>query len=605
MSQQSNRFYEFGPFRMDARERRLLREGKEIKLYPKDFDTLLVLVENSGHALEKDELLEKIWPDAIVEEGSLAQNVSRLRKILGEGSKDAQYIETLPRRGYRFRAEVHEIQGEGLDLIVRRRRRARIITHEDEGDALEDAESVRALPKISHAVKSLAVLPFITLGLEGSEGYLGLGLADALITQLGGTEQMVVRPTSAIRQYTDAQRDSIAIGRYLRVNAVLEGSVQSSGERLRLTVQLVGVREEATLWAGTFDEKLTDIFALQDSISEKVTSALQIRLGGREKKRSTENIEAYQHYMKGRFHIARLTPTEMQTGISYLRQAIEIDSSYALAYVGLADAYLRLSIAAELPSTEFFPKSKVAANKAIEIDDTLAEAYTVLGWTTFWYDWSWNKAENQCRRALKLDPNSVDALEAYAHLLSNTGRHTEGLFEIKRARELNPTSAFVNALEGQFLLHAGNVDEALDRLSITFELEPNFWLAHLFAASAYIEKEMLAEAVVEADKARQFSGGSSHAAAFGAYALAKFGKQTEARAALEELLKLSATRYVPPYHIALVYNGLDEREETLAWLERGYKERDPKMVFLKVEPKWNNLRSEPRFIDLMKRIRLQ
>ncbi|HSK71270.1 MAG TPA: tetratricopeptide repeat protein, partial [Pyrinomonadaceae bacterium] len=297
--------------------------------------------------------------------------------------------------------------------------------------------------------------------------------------------------------------------------------------------------------------------------------------------------------------------TGMQTGISYFRQAVEIDPSYALAYVGLADAYMRLSVGGELPANEFFPQSKAAINKAIEIDDTLAEAFAVFGWILFWYDWNWREAENQFRRALELDPNSADAHEAYAHLLSNAGRHAEGLAEIRRARELNPTSLFVNALEGQFLLHAGQINEALESLHKTFELEPKFWLAHLFAASAYIEKTEYAEAALEADKAKQFSGGSSHAAALGAYALAKLDRQTEAQAALEELLKLSTARYIPPYHIALIYNGLDEPEETLAWLERGFKERDAKMVFLKVEPKWSNLHSEPRFVDLMKRMKLQ
>ncbi len=321
-------------------------------------------------------------------------------------------------------------------------------------------------------------------------------------------------------------------------------------------------------------------------------------------KNYTSNVEAYQLYLKGRYHALKLTPPETQTGISYFQQAIAIDPSYALAYVGLADAYRSLPIAGEMPSTEFLPKAKAAAQKAIEIDDTLAEAHAELGFIIFWYDWNWNAAENQFKRALELNPNSADTHQSYAHLLSSTGRHAEALTEIKHSREIDPLNVRTNALEGQYLTHAGRTDEALAVLQKTFELEPNFWLAHLFASSAYIEKGMFAEAVAEARKARELSGVSTHPLAFLSYALAKLGKQAEARAVLEDLLKLSKERYVSPYNIALVYNGLDERDKTLAWLEKGYEQRDPKMTFLKVEPKWNNLRDDPRFQVLLRRVGL-
>ena len=292
----------------------------------------------------------------------------------------------------------------------------------------------------------------------------------------------------------------------------------------------------------------------------------------------------------------------MQTGISYFQQAIDLDPSYALAYVGLADAYRSLALAGGMSPTEFLPKAKAAAQKAIEIDDTLADAHAEFGFIIFWYDWDWNAAENQYKRALELNPNDADTHLFYAHLLSNTGRHAEGLAEARRARELDPLNVRTNALEGQFLLHAGQTDEALARLQKTLELDPNFWLAHLFAASAYIEKRMYSEAIAEARKARELNPVHSHSIALLGYALAKSGKQAEARAVLDELLKLSTERYVPPYYIALIYNGLGERDESLSWLERSYRERDGPIVFLKVEPKWNNLRSDPRFQDLLRRL---
>jgi tetratricopeptide (TPR) repeat protein len=369
---------------------------------------------------------------------------------------------------------------------------------------------------------------------------------------------------------------------------------------------LVDARNGNQLWGAQYDRKLADLLSLQSEIARDVSQKLRVRLSGADQQKVTKNYtantEAYQLYLKGRYHAYKLTPPETQQGISYFQQAIEIDPSYALAYVGLADAYRSLPIAGEMPSTEFLPKAKAAAQKAIDIDDTLAEAHAELGFIIFWYDWNWNAAENHYKRALELNPNSADTHQSYAHLLSSTGRHAEGLAEIKHAREIDPLNVRTNALEVQFLTHAGRSDEALAVFQKTFELDPNFWLAHLFASSAYIEKGMFAEAIAEARKARELSGASTHPIAFLGYALAKSGKQEEARAALEELLKLSTERYVSPFHIALIYNGLDERDETLAWLERGFKERDPKMVFLKVEPKWNNLRSDPRFQDLLRRV---
>jgi tetratricopeptide (TPR) repeat protein len=331
-----------------------------------------------------------------------------------------------------------------------------------------------------------------------------------------------------------------------------------------------------------------------------------VKLSGAEEqkvaKNYTTNSEAYQLYLKGRYHLLKLTQPEMEKGISYFQQAIDVDPKYALAYTGLADANRSMALAGEMPPREFMPKAKAAAEKAIEIDDALADAHANLGHIIFWYDWDWKAAENHYKRALELNPNSADAHWVYAHLLSNTGRRAEALAEIKLSRELDPLNLRTNALEGLFLIHAGRSDEALARLQKTLELDPDFWLAHTFASSAYIEKGMFTQAVVEARRAKELFKGSSQPIAFEGYALAKSGKQAEARALLAALLKLSAHRFVSPYHIALIHNGLGERDETLACLERGFKERDPKMAFLKVEPKWNNLRGDPRFQDLLRRV---
>jgi TolB-like protein/Flp pilus assembly protein TadD len=453
-------------------------------------------------------------------------------------------------------------------------------------------------------IKTVAVLPFKPLITENRNEALEMGMTDALISKLSSSEEIIVRPFTSVRRYGTMEQDSLAAGRELNVEAILDGSIQTSVDRVRISARLVQTGDGKQLWAGQFDEKFTDIFAVQDSISERVATALKIRLQSKEKKRYTSNAEAYQLYMKGRFHLIKAARPDTDTSISYFQKAIQADPYYALAYAGLADAYRARAVGGEQLSSDSMPKARTAANKAIEIDDSLAEAHTSVGLINYWYEWDWKAAEKQHQRALDLDPNSADALQFYAHLLSTTGRHSEALPRIKRARELEPLNLRVNALEGLFLLHAGQTDEAIAVLQKALELDANNRLANMFAARVYIEKGMFAEAVAATRKVRELSAVSSEPIAFGAYALAKSGNVTEARAALDELFKLSVTRYVPPYNIALIYSGLGEQDKALDYLEKAYEQKDVRMVFLKVESPWNSMRTAPRFIALMKRMKL-
>jgi DNA-binding winged helix-turn-helix (wHTH) protein/tetratricopeptide (TPR) repeat protein len=569
--------YEFGEFRLDVPKHLLLkRDGKPVPLTPRVFDMLLHLVVHSGALLDKEELLKAIWPDTVVEENNLNQCISALRRVLGDNRGEHRYIVTVPGRGYRFVADVK-------------------------------ISAATTKTSLAATNKTLAVLPFRPLVEETRDSSLEMGMADTLIARLSGRE-MIVRPISSVRTYVDLDQDPLAAGYELGVEYVLDGSLQRWGDYIRITARLISVASGAALWAGTFDEKFTDIFAVQDAISEKIASALALPLSGEEKKRLTrrytENAEAYELYLKARYHLNKLTPPEVPKSISYFQQAIAFDPSYALAYVGLADAYRALALSVDMPATEFFPKSKAAAGKAIEIDDHLAEAHAVLGFAILFYDWDWDAAESQYKRALELNPNSADSHLSYAALFSVTGRYPEALAEIKRARELDPLNLRTSSLEGQFLTLAGQIDEGLARLQRTFELEPNFFLAHLFAASAYIKKGMYAEAIAEATRARDLSGGNAEAIATIGYALAMSGEREEARAVLDELNRRSTERYVPPYNFALIYNGLGERDEAIAWLELGVEQRDPKMIFLKVEPKWDDLRDDPRFVSLLDRMKL-
>ncbi len=640
MDEPQAHIYEFGNFRLCAAKRLLLKgDGESVPLMPKAFDTLLYLVEHNGKVIEKDELMSAIWADTIVEENNLTQNISILRRVLGEKHGENRFIATVPGHGYKFVAEVRRLdtakkseppvlagwsnpaESQIANLTFQNQqsetnnRQQTIDTKPSRWWLIALAMAAIAglsflgfsfwrgdtEPVADAPVKTVAVLPFKSLVAEKRDEALELGMADTLISKLSGGEEIVVRPFSAIRRYGSLEQDLLTAGRELGVEAVLDGSIQTSGERIRVSAKLLRTSDGKQLWTGQFDEKFTDIFAVQDSISERVAAALKIRLKSREKKRSTENVEAYQLYMKGRHHALNLTRTETDKGIAYFQQAIEIDPNYALAYVGLAQTYLPMALTSGVPSWEVMPKAKAAALRAVELDETLAESHATLGLIMFWYDWDWQAAEKQYLRALELNPNSAEAHFGYAHLLSNVGRHEQALAEIKLSRELDPVALRVNALEGQFLFFAGKHDEALDRLNKTIDLAPNFWLSYLFISRVYTEKGMHAEAVAAAKKAGEITGNSQWEA-YRAYALARWGKLKEARAVLKELLDLSVEHYVPPYNIALVYHGLGEREETLAWLEKGYEQRDVRMVFLKVEPKWNNLRDDSRFQELLRRV---
>jgi adenylate cyclase len=393
------------------------------------------------------------------------------------------------------------------------------------------------------------------------------------------------------------------------VETLVTGDIKQLGDKFIINVHLINAGDDSQIWGNQYVKSSGDLIAAQNEIAQAVANNLRVKLTDSEQqklgKNYTANVEAYQLYLRGRFHVFKLTPPEINQGIAYFQQAIELDPNYALAYAGLSDAYRSLGIGSEINPVENFAKSIAAARKSIAIDDTLSDGHTALGMSLFWGEWNWIEAEKQYKRALELNQNEVNVHIFYAHFLSNLGRHDEALAQIKRARELDPLFPFAGALEGQFLLHAGQPDEALDRLKKTFELAPNFWMPHLFAASAYTEKGMYAEAVAEARKASEFSPAQTASIAYEGYALAKAGRRDEAQTRLNDLLKLTATRPVPATHFALIYNGLGETDKAFEWLEKGFVEHDPKMAFLKVEPKWNNLRNEPRFIELMRRMNFE
>ena len=634
MSKANRELYEFGTFRLDVSERLLWRDGERVPLSEKAFDTLCVLVRSGNHLVSKDELLKQVWPDAVVEENNLDKNISLLRQVLGERAGRGKFIETVRGHGFRFVPEVRRISEDERDEkqstdgeLQSGFTEPKPTTPEPKTQTPETKPLIANLrillvaavvvivvavigiyswqqASLKTTTRTIAILPFKSLVREQRDEALELGMADALISKLSEAEEITVRPLSAIRRYDSPDQDSVAAGRNLNVEAILDGSLQTSGDRIRVNARLVRVSDGKQLWAAQFDEKFTDIFDVQDSISERVATALKIRLSNKGNRRYTDNIEAYELYMKGRFHGLRLTRAETDKAVAYFQQAIELDRNYALPYIGLAAAYIPMAVTSGLSSSQVVPKAKEATLRALEIDPGNSEAHEMLGLISFWYEWNWQAAEKHCQRALDLDPKNPGAHYAYAHLLSNSGLHERALAEIKIARELDPLSLRISALEGQIYFLAKDYDNALDRLQKTIDLDPNFWLAHLMISRVYTEKGMHSEAVVEAKKAEELSGNSqSHA--YRAYALARWGKVTEARAVLTDLLKLATETYVPPYNIAVAYLAVGEREKALDYLEKGVTEKDVRMVFLKVEPQWEQLRTDQRFVDLIKRMGIE
>jgi TolB-like protein/Flp pilus assembly protein TadD/class 3 adenylate cyclase len=457
--------------------------------------------------------------------------------------------------------------------------------------------------------KRIAVLPFKPLFPENRDQALELGMADALITKLSNSRQIIVSSLNSVRKYGDLEQDPVAAGRELQVNSILEGNVQKSGDRVRVTARLINVANGSSLWAGTFDEKFTDVFGVQDAISQKVADALALRLSGEEKKRLTkrytENVDAYQLYLIGRYHWDKFTPPDIRKAIGFFQQAIDLDPNYALAYFGLAQANLSLAFSADVPSKDCLPQAKAAAMKGLEIDDSLAEAHASLAFSIAFFDWDWTGAEREAKRAVALNPDSGMAHFAYAHVLSNLGRHDEAASEGGQAIALEPVFPLFRAIGAMFLHHAGHNDEAYAGLQKALELEPNFWIAHITLGKVLIQQGKYAEAIAEFEKAKELSHGNSEAIASIGYVAALAGDASKARAALGELKTLSRQHYIPLHNIALVYNGLGEQSEALFWLEKACDERDVLVALLQVDPKWDSLRSNPRFVAILKRIGLQ
>jgi DNA-binding winged helix-turn-helix (wHTH) protein/tetratricopeptide (TPR) repeat protein len=574
---------EFGDFRLDAIKRQVWRlNGASVPLTPRVFDTLLYMVQHSGTVLDKDRLMEAIWPDSVVEENNLNKNISTLRRILGESPGSHRYIVTVPGRGYRFVADVKVVSA-----------------------ALTKSSSTAT-------IKTIAVLPFKPLVIENRDASLEMGMADTLIARLSNIREIVVRPLSAVRKYIDLHQEPLVAGRELGVESVLEGSIQKWGDDIRMNVRLMNVANGGSLWAGTFDEKFTDIFKVQDAISERVVAALALQLSGDEKrqltKRHTENTEAYQFYLKGRYYWWKTTPEEFRKSRDYFQRAVDADPSYALGYCGLNSYYGFGAAWGMLPPDEGWPRAQKAMAKALELDDTLAEVHNDLGAHKMVVDRDWAGAERDIRHAIELNPKFDEVHYLYSFYLVAMGRFDEAIAEAKRALELDPLSLRITQHLGHSFYYARRYDEAIAQYQQALELDPNNASAHESLGEALERKELPGEAIAAWQRAMTLAGDNELAALLGS-ASAKSGFARAVRAVAKKKLERLNERtqkggYVPAIQYARAYVRLGDKDHAFEWLGKACDERNVFALLIAIDPFYDRLRKDVRFTAIRKKVGL-
>ena len=651
LATKSHHTYSFNVFTIDLDRGCLLRGKQQVKLRPKVFEALKYLVENNNRLVTKAELIQAVWPDSFVTDDSLVQCLVELRRALGDEAQEC--VKTVPRRGYIFDAVVTGDSAAGEVISIEQVQGVRIVIEEEDKEPSRTVRLMQvdtpALPALSPApwiwgkparillvcvlllagagigllyfrgsgepknavhvtqVRSIAVLPFKPLSTDGSDEYLGLGMADTLITKLSNLRQIIVRPTSAVRKYTAPDQDPIAAGREQRVDAVLEANFQKLGDKVRLTARLLNVQDGSSLWSYKCDEYCTDIFALQDAISERVTAALALELTGEERKlltkRYTENAEAYQLYLKGRYFLNKRTREGISKAFDYFKQTVELDPNDALAYVGLGDCYHQSVYFTSTPSRELIPKATAMARKALEIDESLGEAHALLSRTSD-ADWDWNESLKEYQLAISLSPGSARAYHGFAYTVSKRGRFDEALAAIRKARDIDPTNLVINSDIAGILCFADRYDEAIEQCQKTLELDPSFSMAHAQLGVAYWGKGMYNEALGPLRRAVELEGEGSVRMIQLAMGYGFAGQKEKAQEFLRRLKKRAKTEYVDPTWIAGLYAAIGDKGKALDWIEKSYDERSVAATALLVDTRFITLRSEPRYQAVLSRMGL-
>jgi TolB-like protein/DNA-binding winged helix-turn-helix (wHTH) protein/Tfp pilus assembly protein PilF len=635
MSAQAKVIFEFGSFRLNPAERLLLRDQASVHLPPKAFDALLVLVENRGHLLEKDELLRKVWPDTFVEESNLAQHISLLRKALQDGEDGPRYIETVPRRGYRFIAEVRELGGiatdtkvssgptpsspSGVPENIRPRYRFSTLTYAIAGLALLLLVFILTLPVWKRRrssgpapIQSLAVLPLQNLSADPAQEYFADGMTEALITDLAKIHGLKVISRTSIMRYKDSHERLPQIAQELGVDGIVEGAVLRSGDRVRITAQLVRAATDQHLWAESYERNMRDLVTLQDEVASNVAAQIRIEITPPEANRPPNSAsidpESQEDYLKGRYFWNQRTRAGYLKAIESFNGAIAETPNYAQAYAGLADTYALLGSLpedAKLPRGKLMPEAKEAALAALHLDDSLAEAHTSLAFVEMHYEWNFKEADREFQRAIQLNPNYGTAHQWFAFDLAALGRMDEAVSEVKRARQVDPLSLIINTDVAEILYYAHRYDDALKQGRATVEMDPNFPFAHNMLARIYVQKQMYPEAIFEGERAVALTGEDPWMISELAVTYAMAGKAAEMKRCLRRLAKVSPSDNPrDPMAWGLIFATMRENDRAFRALDMAYNKREGGLILMNIMPALDGLRSDPRFGDLARRVGL-
>ena len=629
----------FADFEVDLRSGELRKHGLRIKLQVQPFQVLAILLERPGETVTREELQRRIWPaDTFVDfDQGLNNAVKKLREALGDDALNPRFVETLPKRGYRFAAQLVPAEGkDGWSALRAAGTEAPATTLAGPG-AAEQAAAARQAPRRravwiaslalvalllalvwkfewyrpafpAGKIRSLAVLPITNLSGDPQQEYFADGMTDELITDLAQISALRVISRTSVMHYKGTTETLPQIARALHVDAVLEGSVERSGDQVRIRAQLIYAPTERHLWARSYEGSLRDVLALQNEVASAIAHEIKVQVTPQEQTRLAHalpvNLEAHEAYLKGRYYLNKRTEEGFRGAVEYFSEAIQKDGNYGLGYCGLADSYILLGEYSLLPAKDAFTKARQAAAKALELDDSLAEAHNALAAVKTDYDWDWSGAEREFRRAIALNPGYATAHQWYAELLSQLGRHQEALAEIKQAQQLDPFSLIINAVHGDVLRCAGQYDLAVQQLRNTLEIDPNFAHAHFHLGMTYLRKEAFAEAILEFQRAATLSPNvADYKGALG-YAYARAGNRAEARKVLDELEAPSTRTYISWFYIAAVYAGLDEKDQAFASLDKAYEQREQSLAVMKREPMLDPLHSDPRFDGLLHRMGL-
>jgi TolB-like protein/DNA-binding winged helix-turn-helix (wHTH) protein/Tfp pilus assembly protein PilF len=626
MPQKTKAFYTFGPFTLDSQESVLTTQGERVPLTPKAFATLLVLVERSGHVIEKDEILKLVWPDTFVEEGTLAQNISTLRKALGDGTNGQTYIETIPRRGYRFVAPVKAETEERAAAIIpsndsspvssSRFRMAAwtafiLIALLGTGGYLSRGH-LRRSAHLSTSRATLAVLPFENLSSAPDQQYFADGFTEEMIAQLGDLDpaKLAIIARVSAMQYKGAGKNARDIGQELGADYILQGSVTRDGDRVRITAQLIQTQDQTTLWARDYDRDVRDILLLQSEVATAIASEIKLKLSPEESARlaipRSVDPNTYELYLKGRYFWNKRGEANFVTAIDYFQQAIANDPKYAPAYAGLADAYALLGSSPNpsIPRSEAMPRAKAAAMKALQFDESLADAHTSLAFVKMHYEWDWPGSQKEFQRALNLNPNYATAHEWYAFWFTAQGRTDQALEQLAYAQKADPLSLIIKADTAEILNYSGRYAESQKEAQKALDMDPNFLPAYLCLADVQVGTKNYQSAVTDLQKALSIVPDDSWTLArLGAtYALA--GERKKAETILQGMLRDSKNRGDLTMNIAQIYSVLGENDQALVYLEKAYEYREGGLILMNVRHEFQNLHSDPRFVDLTHRVGL-